>query len=138
MDKRYMYDRKEEKAYGDLSADRVIVGAGYFTPGQRILVVDDTITTGTTKIETLEKLKLLGDHEVVGMIIAVDRQERMGDAENIEEKSAVEYLEEDRGLKIFSIENIQTIYSLIKDGLDEEMRRLWVSYYRRYGTVSLE
>ena len=138
MDKRYMYDRKEEKAYGDLSADRVIVGAGYFTPGQRILVVDDTITTGTTKIETLEKLKLLGDHEVVGMIIAVDRQEKMGDAENIEEKSAVEYLEEERGLKMFSIENIQTIYSLIKDGLDEEMRRLWVSYYRRYGTVSLE
>ncbi|MFQ6054241.1 MAG: orotate phosphoribosyltransferase, partial [Candidatus Bathyarchaeia archaeon] len=138
MDKRYMYDRKEEKAYGDLSADRVIVGAAYFRPGQRILVVDDTITTGTTKIETVEKLKLLGDHEVVGLVIAVDRQERMGDAENIEEMSAVEYLEKELGLKIFSIENIETIYGIIRDSLDEEMRRLWVEYYRKYGSVRLE
>jgi aspartate carbamoyltransferase regulatory subunit len=137
MDKRYMYDRKEEKEYGDLSADRVIVGAGYFKPGQRILVVDDTITTGVTKVESVEKLKLLGDHEVVGFIIAVDRQERMGDKDNVEERSAVQYLE-DMGLKVFAIENITTIFELIKDSLDEEMKRLWVEYYNKYGTVKLE
>lgn len=138
MDKRYMYDRKEAKAYGDVSADRVIVGAGYFKPHQRILVVDDTITTGATKVQTLEKLKLLGDHKVVGVVIAVDRQERMGDAERVEEKSAVEYLEEEMGLKVFSIENVKTIYDLIKDGLDEEMRRLWIDYYKKYGVIDLK
>ena len=138
MDKRYMYDRKEEKAYGDLSADRVIVGAGYFKPGQKILLVDDTITTGATKVETVNKLKLLGDHEVVGLVIAVDRQERMGDAVNIEEESAVDYLESELRLKVFSIQNVKTIYSLIKDRLDEDVRRLWVDYYQRYGTVQLE
>jgi aspartate carbamoyltransferase regulatory subunit len=138
MDKRYMYDRKEEKAYGDLSADRVIVGAGFFKSGQRILVVDDTITTGTTKIETIEKLRLLGDHEVVGLVIAVDRQERMGDAKDIQEMSAVEYLAKEKGLKIFSIQNINTIYDLIKDSLGDEMRRIWIDYYNRYGTISLE
>jgi len=135
--KRYMYDRKEEKGYGDISADRVIVGAGYFRPGQRILVVDDTITTGTTKVESVEKLKLLGEHRVVGLVIAVDRQERMGDREVVEEKSAVQYLEE-MGLKVFSLENIKTIYGLIKDSLDERMRRLWVEYYDKYGTLKLE
>ena len=138
MDKRYMYDRKEEKAYGDLSADRVIVGAGYFKPGQRILVVDDTITTGATKIETFEKLKLLGRHKVVGLVIAVDRQERMGDAEQIEEKGAVENIEEEMGIRVYAIEDIRTIYGLIRDGLDPEMRRLWVDYYEKYGTVRLE
>lgn len=137
MDKRYMYDRKEEKEYGDLSADRVIVGAGYFKPGQRILVVDDTITTGATKVESIEKLKLLGDHEIVGFVIAVDRQERLGDVDNVEERGAVEYLEEELGLKVFSLENIETIYGLIKDGLDDEMRRLWIDYYAKYGTVKL-
>jgi aspartate carbamoyltransferase regulatory subunit len=135
--KRYMYDRKEEKGYGDLSADRVIVGAGYFRPGQRILVVDDTITTGTTKVESVEKLKLLGEHRVVGFVIAVDRQERMGDREVVKEKSAVQYLEE-MGLKVFSLENIKTIYGLIKDSLDERMRRLWVEYYDKYGILKLE
>ena len=138
MDKRYMYDRKEEKDYGDLSADKVIVGAGYFEQGQRILIVDDTITTGTTKVESIEKLKLLGKHEVVGFIIAVDRQEKMGDTENIEENGAVQYIEEELGLKVFSIQNIQKIYGRIKDSLDEDLRRLWVDYYSKYGTEKLE
>lgn len=138
MEKRYMYDRKEEKAYGDTSADRVIVGAGFFKPGQRILVVDDTITTGATKMDTFEKLKLLGPHKVVGLVIAVDRQERMGDAEKVEEKGAAEYIEEEIGVKVYSIQNVKGIYRIIRDSLDEDMRRLWVEYYAKYGTISLE
>jgi aspartate carbamoyltransferase regulatory subunit len=138
MDKRYMYDRKEEKAYGDMSADRVIVGAGYFKQGQRILVVDDTMTTGSTKVESIEKLKLLGNHEVVGLLIAVDRQEKMGDLEKIEDMSAAQYIEGVMGLKVFSIQNIKTIYSLIKDSLDEGIKKLWTDYYDKYGVEKLD
>jgi len=138
MDKRYMYDRKEAKDYGDLTSDQVLVGAGYFKPGQRLLVVDDTITTGITKVETIEKLKMLGDHGVVGLVIAVDRQERLGDKDNVEDISAVQYLEQELGLNVHSIQNIQTIYGFIKDSLSEEMRGLWLDYYRRYGTVKLD
>ncbi len=138
IDKRYMYDRKEEKEYGDLSADRVIVGAGYFKPGQRILVVDDTITTGETKIESIEKLKLLGEHKIVGFIIGVDRQEKLGDVDNVEDRGAVEYLEEELGVKVFSLEKITTIFDLIKDSLDDEMKQLWIEYYEKYGTEKLE
>jgi len=138
MKKRFMYDRKEEKSYGDMTADKVIVGAGYYKPGQRILVVDDTITTGATKIDTFEKLHLLKDHKVVGLIIAVDRQERMGDADHIEAKTPTENIEEELGIRVFSIQNIKTIYSLIKEGLDPEMKRLWLEYYNKYGVVKLE
>jgi len=138
MDKRYMYDRKEAKEYGDLATDQVLVGANYFQPGQRLLVVDDTITTGITKVETIEKLRLLGEHEVVGVVIAVDRQEALGDKDNIEDRSAVQHLEEELGLKVFSIQNIQSIYNLIKDSLEPEMRKLWIDYYEKYGTVKLE
>ena len=138
MDKRYMYDRKEAKEYGDLSTDRVLVGASYFKPGQRILVVDDTITTGITKVETIEKLRLLGDHEIVGLVIAVDRLERLGDKDNIEDMSAVEYLEKELHLNVFSIQNIKTIYNLIKDSLSDEMKKLWTEYYNKYGISKLE
>ncbi len=138
MDLRYMYDRKEAKEYGDLSTDRVLVGASYFKPGQRILVVDDTITTGITKVETIEKLRILGDHEVVGLVIGVDRQEKLGDTENIEDLGAVEYLEKELNLNVFSIQNIKTIFSLIKDGVSEEMRELWLDYYNKYGITELE
>ena len=138
MKKRFMYDRKEEKSYGDMTADKVIVGAGYYKPGQRILVVDDTITTGATKIDTFEKLHLLEDHKVVGLVIAVDRQEKMGDAEHIEAETPSESIEETLGIKVFSIQNIKTIYGLIKEGLDPEMKRLWLDYYNKYGAVKLE
>ena len=137
MDKRYMYDRKEEKDYGDLPADKVIVGASYFKPGQKILVVDDTITTGATKVESIEKLKLLGDHTIVGFIIAVDRQEKLGGVDNVEEKGAVEYIEDELGIKVFSLENITTIYNKIKDNVDDEIKRLWIEYYEKYGTKKL-
>ena len=138
MKKRFMYDRKEEKSYGDMTADKVIVGAGYYKPGQRILVVDDTITTGATKIDTFDKLHLLEDHKVVGLVIAVDRQEKMGDADHIEAKTPSESIEETLGIKVFSIQNIKTIYGLIKEGLDPEMKRLWLDYYNKYGAVKLE
>jgi len=137
MDKRYMYDRKEAKNYGDLTSDQVLVGAGYFKPGQRLLVVDDTITTGITKVETIEKLRMLGEHGVVGLVIAVDRQERLGDRDNVEGISAVQYMEQELGLRVHSIQNIQRIYGSIKDSLSEETRGLWLDYYRRYGTVKL-
>ncbi len=51
--------------------------------------MDDTITTGITKVETIEKLRLLGDHEIVGLVIAVDRLERLGDKDNIENMDAM-------------------------------------------------
>ncbi len=138
MDKRYMYDRKEAKDYGDVSTDQVLVGAHYFQPGQRILVVDDTITTGLTKVETIEKLRLLGDHEIVGVVIAVDRMERMGNRDRVEKLSAVQHLERKLGIKVHSIQNIKTIYSLIKDTLSPEMRRLWEEYYAKYGVDRLD
>jgi aspartate carbamoyltransferase regulatory subunit len=137
-DIRYMYDRKEAKEYGDLSSDRVLVGSNYFQQGQRLLVVDDTITTGITKIDTVKKLKMLGEHEVVGVIIAVDRQEAMGDKDKVEDRSAVQYLEEVLDLRVYSIQNIATIYNLIKDSLDVELRKIWVNYYDKYGIVKLE
>jgi len=138
MGKRYMYDRKEAKEYGDLSSDQVLVGSGYFKPGQRLLVVDDTITTGITKVETIDKLRLLGEHKVVGMVIAVDRQEAMGDRDKVEPRSAVQYMEQELGVRIHSIQNIRSIYGLIKDSLTPELKAMWLDYYRRYGVVKLE
>ena len=138
MDKRYMYDRKEAKDYGDMSTDKFLVGANYFKPGQRLLVVDDTITTGITKVETIQKLKMLGDHEVVGVVIAVDRQEKLGDKDHVEDRSATQFLEKELDLKVHSIQNINTIYDQIRDTLEPEIKELWLDYYDKYGIVKLE
>jgi hypothetical protein len=62
----------------------------------------------------------------------------MGDAEHVEAKTPTENIEEELGIKVFSIQNIKTIYSLIKEGLDPVIKKLWLDYYNKYGTVKLE
>ena len=137
MKKRYLYDRKEEKAYADKEMDRIIVGSGYFVPGGKILMVDDVITTGGAKMEALDKLKVLGEHKVVGLVLAVDRQEKMGDAVRVEDKSAVENLKETFGLNVHSILTMKRIFDLVKDHLSEDMKQSWIDYYGRYGAAQL-
>jgi orotate phosphoribosyltransferase len=133
----YLYDRKEEKAYGEATrgadAGRVIVGAEKFQPGGSILLVDDVITTGQAKYEALDKIKLLGDHTIAGMVIAVDRQELLGDSSS--STSAVQALEEELGIKTVAILTMQDIFSLVKDSLAPDVRRAWIEYYERYGAV---
>jgi orotate phosphoribosyltransferase len=138
----YLYDRKEEKAYGEATqgtdAAKVIVGAEKFVPGGSMILVDDVITTGQAKYEALEKIKLLSDYVLAGMVIAVDRQELMGDTQTAGAHSAVQALEKELGIKTVAILTMQDIFSLIKDSLDKAVRHAWMEYYEQYGAVRME
>jgi orotate phosphoribosyltransferase len=73
VNKRVLYDRKETKDYGDLK-DKLLVGN--LRPGDRLLFVDDVITTGGTKFESIDKLRKLGtDFSMAGLVVLFDRQE---------------------------------------------------------------
>ena len=137
LNKRYLYDRKESKGYGDTKMDDLIVGSGYFKKGSRILLIDDVITTGAKKIESLEKLSLLGEHRIVGMVLAVDRQEKMGDSVNVEVLSATENIEKSFGIKTFSILRMQDIFNLVKDDMPSDIKMSWIEYYKKYGSINL-
>ena len=133
INKRFLYDRKEVKNYGDVSMDGAIVGSEYFRPGQSILIVDDTITTGKTKVVSFERLSALGEHRIEAVVVAVDRQET---AEEYG-MSAVQYLEKTFSVKIFPILPASEIYEMIKRDLSPEERMAWVDYYNRYGVVKI-
>jgi len=133
LNRRYLYDRKEEKLYGDTTMDRQIVGGEYFKEGQRVLVVDDTVTTGQTKIESIRKLSALGSHELVGVVVCVDRQETSGEA-----GSAAEHVKRKLGVEVHSILTATDIYHMIKGMLSDEERAAWLDYYAKYGAVKLE
>lgn len=138
----YLYDRKEEKAYGEATqgtdASKVLVGAEKFVAGGSMILVDDVITTGQAKYEALEKIKLLNDYVLAGMVIAVDRQELMGEAQTAGSQSAVQALEKELGIKTVAILTMQEIFSFVQASLDKAVRRAWVEYYEQYGAVRME
>jgi orotate phosphoribosyltransferase len=138
----YLYDRKEEKAYGEATqgteASKVIVGAEKFVPGGAMILVDDVITTGQAKYEALEKIRLLQDYTLAGMVIAVDRQELMGDTQTPGAHSAVQALEHELGIKTVAILTMQDVFAFVKNTLAKPVRHAWVEYYEQYGAVRME
>jgi orotate phosphoribosyltransferase len=138
----YLYDRKEEKVYGEATqgtdASKVIVGAEKFAPGGSMILVDDVITTGQAKYEALEKIRLLKEYVLAGMVIAVDRQELMGDAQTPGAHSAVQALEKELGVRTVAILTMKDVFALVKNSLDKSVRRAWIEYYEKYGAVRME
>lgn len=68
-----VYPRKEAKGYG--TQRRV---EGVFSPGDRVLVIDDVITTGGAKIEAVGPLRDAG-LVVEDILVVVDREQAGGD-----------------------------------------------------------
>ncbi len=63
-----IYPRKEAKQYGTKAEIE-----GLFTPGERVVVIDDLATTGSSKFEAIDKLNSVG-LQVVGVVVLIDRQ----------------------------------------------------------------
>ncbi|MFW5984153.1 MAG: orotate phosphoribosyltransferase, partial [Halobacteria archaeon] len=72
----YVIARKEEKEYGTGNAVE-----GELEEGDRVVVVEDIVTTGASAVEAVEKLRDAGA-VVEDIIVVVDRQE--GGRENVE------------------------------------------------------
>ncbi len=69
---RILYNRKEQKAHGEKGA---FVGK---KPGEkeRVLVVDDVMSTGGTKLEAIRKIENAFNVSVAGVVVTVDRRLR--------------------------------------------------------------
>lgn len=72
IDVKYCSNRKEVKDHGD----KGILLGGKLQDGDRVLIVEDVTTAGTSIYETMPILKSQGDVDVKGLIISVDRMER--------------------------------------------------------------
>lgn len=64
-----VYPRREEKAYG--TRRRI---EGLFHPGERVVVIDDIITDGASKLEAIEPLEAAG-LVVEDLVVLIDREQ---------------------------------------------------------------
>lgn len=102
---RAVSDRKEAKTHGDASAFLGVIKAG-----DKVVIVDDVMTTGGTKFEAIEKLQAAGAIPV-GLIIAFDRAEPAGDSS----LTATQAFEQQTGLPVFALANIHDVAEVRPD-----------------------
>lgn len=108
-DMNYCFDRKEAKDHGE---GGLFVGK-QLTDGERVILIEDVMTSGKALREMLPKLKAAADVEVIGMVISVDRMEKSLDSD----RSAVQSAYEEFGVPVYSIVNINDIIAAIEDGV---------------------
>lgn len=131
MNVNYSSNRKEVKNHGDKGSF-----LGYKpSKGDKVIIIEDVTTAGTSIYETMPIIKTEEDVEVLGLIISVDRMER-----GKGEKSALEELRQEFNIKTHSIvtmeEVIDYLYNKEINGkviLDDNIKEKINSYYEKYG-----
>jgi orotate phosphoribosyltransferase len=126
----FCFNRKEAKDHGE---GGVLIGHR-LADGDRVVIIEDVTTAGTSIRETVPLLRAAAKVQLVGLIVAVDRQERGQGTESALQEIAREY-----GLQALSIANIDQIVEqlrapgaqppLLTPELDARIRE----YRRRYG-----
>ncbi len=121
----FAYNRKEAKDHGE---GGTLVGAPLVG---RVVIVDDVITDGAAKRESVEIIRAAGATPVA-VLIALDRAERV--SEDAEALSAVQAFERSVGVPVVSIANVGTVLSFLED---EASLAQWLpevrAYRQRYG-----
>ncbi len=128
---RYASNRKEIKDHGD----KGILLGGPIGNGDRVVIIEDVTTAGTSIRETLPVLREQGNVKILGLCVSVDREER-GEGE----RSALSEIEETYGFKTTAIVRMSEVteyLSLHEVGgrkiIDESLRSAIDEYYEKYG-----
>lgn len=112
VEKRYCFNRKEVKDHGE---GGILVGSK-LQDGDRIIYIEDVTTTGTSIRETMPLLKSAADITVKYEFISANRMERVASG-----KTAIAEIEEEFGMKIYSIVNVVEILEHIKDKYPKDL-----------------
>jgi len=109
----FCFNRKEAKDHGE---GGVLVGRK-LKDGDRVLIVEDVTTAGTSIRETVPILKAAADVKLAGLVVSVDRQERHGDTAT---KSALEELSQEFDMPVASIVDLDGILEHLGDRIGED------------------
>jgi orotate phosphoribosyltransferase len=134
--KPYLFDRKERKTHGEeasAKADAAALLVGHRpAAGERIVLVDDVLTTGATKAEAVTLLRgLVEGVRFPALVIAVDRQETGPDG-----RDAASAFTAETGIPVVAaVTMTQVLSHLAETGrLAALDRSRCADYLRAYGT----
>jgi len=107
----FAFNRKEAKGHGE---GGTLVGAAV---RGRLVIVDDVITDGASKRESVEMLRAVGGTPVA-VLIALDRMERGGALPQLSPHSAVEDFEREFAMPVLSIATLTDLLQYLQSGAD--------------------
>lgn len=124
----FAFNRKEAKDHGE---GGTLIGAPL---AGRVVIIDDVISAGTSVNESVELIRAHGA-QPAAVLIALDRQERSGDADKVGERSATQDVLHRHGLPVLAIASLTDLLAYLQDsGSDLAAHRARVADYRaRYG-----
>lgn len=130
-DIKYCSNRKEVKDHGDTG---ILLGSP-ISEGDKVVIIEDVTTAGTSIQETLPIIKAQGNVKVEGLVVSVDRMER-GQGE----KSALTEISEAYGFTTTAIvtmaEVVEHLYNREYKGnviIDDQLKEAIDAYYEKYG-----
>jgi orotate phosphoribosyltransferase len=130
----YCFNRKEAKDHGE---GGVLLGHT-LRDGDRVVILEDVTTAGTSIRETVPILKRAADVKLVGLVVSVDRMER-----GTGERSALMEIEDSFGLPAFPIVTVREIMEYLHgreiDGrvvLTDELHARMEAYLAQHGGKS--
>jgi len=128
---RYCSNRKEVKDHGD----KGILLGGPILDKDKVIIIEDVTTAGTSIAETMPILKAQGEVEALGLVVSVDRMERGQGS-----KSALAEIEDVYGLRTAAIvtmeEVVEHLYNKPYNGsiiIDDTLKAAIEAYYEQYG-----
>ncbi len=130
----FAFNRKEAKDHGE---GGVLIGAPL---AGRVVIVDDVISAGTSVGESIELIRAHGA-EPAAVLIALDREERSGDAERIGERSAAQEVTHRHAIPVLSIASLSDLLRFLSshEGLAANLaahRERVAAYRDRYGALA--
>lgn len=108
LDTGYCFNRKEAKGHGEKG---LFVGKKPES-GDKVVIVDDVITAGTSIRESLDMLDEIEDIYIMGVMVALDRGERGMNSP----LSAIQEIEKEFSLPVRSIVSVEQILEMLEQG----------------------
>lgn len=131
VDVRYCSNRKEAKDHGDTG---ILLGSP-IQDGDRVLIIEDVTTAGTSIQETLPIVQAQGKISLVGLIVSVDRMER-----GHGKKSALAEIKDAYEMETAAIVTMEEIMEYLynrpykgKVIIDDTIKAAIDAYYQQYG-----
>ncbi|THW87186.1 orotate phosphoribosyltransferase [Aureobasidium pullulans] len=134
----FVYNRKEVKDHGE---GGLMVGESL--KGKKVVVIDDVMTAGTAIREAISIIKSQGG-ELVGIIVALDRQEKTPSEgekqgkpdDGSDRPSTIGQVREETGVPVLAVLTLDDVIEGVKGQATEEQLKGMEDYKKKYGASS--